>query len=313
MHHLGQYHETDNDIVALVRPIFWIQEPWARALRERFATESSSLSDDNVVVFVDAAKIRELDRTMHQELPGPAIAICDGPLQTAVEWLTDYPWLSHVLSATILAPISEPGMFEHAIEAIASGARVQSLDWVRSDLTGRRSRLWRASQCAERMQRMNGFFVEQGVTEPIVESLGKIAEHLLGNAFYQAPLDAGVVAATISRSLDVAVPEETACELIYGCTDTLAMIRVRDPFGALSRTRFIGGGRTWQLFADASLIAVSVANQHHTDVMIGIDRTGVQPRPFACHLFFKDSPKRRFWKSDESSAEHVTFVTGEEA
>jgi len=297
-----------------VRPIFWIQEPWARALRERFATDSASLEDNHTIVFVDAAKIRELDRSMHPELPGPVIAICEGPLQTAVEWLSTYPWLSHVVSTTILAPITEPGLLEHAIEAIASGTRVQSLDWVRSDLTGRRSRLWRASQCAERLQRMHDLFVEQGVTEPIIASLGKIAEHLLGNAFYQAPLEAGVVAHPISRSLDVAVPEETACELIYGCTATLAMIRVRDPFGALSRTRFIGGARdakTWQLFADASLIAVSVANQHHTDVMIGIDRTGGQPRPFACHLFFKDSPKRRFWKSDDSSDEHVTtFVTG---
>jgi hypothetical protein len=67
------------------------------------------------------------------------------------------------------------------------------------------------------------------------------------------------------------------------------------------------------LFAGASLVAVSVANQHHTDVMIGIDRTGAQPRPFACHLFFKDSPKRRFWKSDDSSDQTVTtFVTGAE-
>jgi hypothetical protein len=125
----------------------------------------------------------------------------------------------------------------------------------------------------------------------------------------------------------VALPEDSACDLIYAWRDDIALVRVRDPFGALTRSRLVdvlmrcartdmkvqvdetmggAGLGLWKVFAAASFVAVSVLQHRHTEIMVGIGkRTGGAAKPFAFHLFFKDSPRRaRGWRLfDEDASE----------
>jgi len=58
------------------------------------------------------------------------------------------------------------------------------------------------------------------------------------------------------------------------------------------------------------LVAISVANQHHTDVLIGFAKERVRDAPFAFHIFFKDSTIRRFWRSRAGTlTEHAFAAT----
>lgn len=184
---------------------------------------------------------------------------------------------------------------------------------------------------------MGEFFESKGVSGRTVGLLRDAAEELLTNAFYDAPVAAGVVEKPIPRTQDVSLPSESGCDMVYGCSDDLAVVRVRDPFGSLSRTRVVevltrcarkgmqvevdesmggAGLGLWRIVSVASFVAISVVNHHHTDFLVGIGkRAAAGPRPFAFHLFFKDAAKRRYWKlrdddsSKQSFASSVTIVT----
>ena len=52
-------------------------------------------------------------------------------------------------------------------------------------------------------------------------------------------VQAGALKQPISRTQDVSLSDDSACDMVYGCRDDLAVVRVRDPFGSLSRSRLV--------------------------------------------------------------------------
>jgi hypothetical protein len=132
-------------------------------------------------------------------------------------------------------------------------------------------------------------------------------------AFYDAPFAAGAIVKEIPREIDVALPEDSACELFYGITDKLVVIRVRDPFGAILRWRLLDDETLSRIMAGALFAAVSVVREHHTDYLIVHARgdTGALGAA-AFHTFWATGSKRRQWQmtTDESLLPVVaTFIT----
>jgi hypothetical protein len=121
----------------------------------------------------------------------------------------------------------------------------------------------------------------------------------------------------VSRTQDIALPDDCACDLAYGSSPDFAIVQVRDPFGSLSRSRLIdvlarcatrdmtvevdetmggAGLGMWRIFANATFVAISVVKNRHTEILVGIAKKNpVTRRPFAVHLFFRESTRRRFW------------------
>jgi hypothetical protein len=286
--------------------------------------------DPMTVSFLDRTTIGIVAEVTHVSLPGPVVVICDEPLQTAIGWLQPHPWISHVISATMLEhPIAEEHL-DNVLRTLTSSSQPRLLDWLGPSVSGRRIRLTHASKRAARLERMSDFFETKGVGSRTLQTLRDAAEELLTNAFYDAPVAAGAMKKPVSRTQDVALPDDSACDLAYGCRDDLAVVRVRDPFGSLSRRRLVevlsrcartdmkvevdetmggAGLGMWRIFSGASFVGVSVVKDRHTEILVGVaKKAAAGPRPFAFHLYFKDSAKRRFWKlasDDETSAPSV--------
>jgi len=327
-----------------------MSKPMSRALSERLKEPtivSSALEfidaqrDARTVSFLDDSTIEHLDQlaielaSNHgEQVPvldwrklvaavslGPVLAICSKPIQTALGWLQPHPWLSHVMSASML---EQPNIVEHlghVMTALTQG-EANLTDWL-GTAPGRRSRLTHASKRGERLERMTEFFESRGVDQDTVRYLREAADELLTNAFYEAPVAAGAQRRPIERSMDVSLPRELACDIVYGSKDDLAIVRVRDPFGSLSRERLgevltrysqastaaqndvrVGGSGMGlgRLFSAASVVAISVVNNRSTEVLVGFARHKVEPRPYALHYFFKGGAKRQFWRfSDEDT------------
>jgi hypothetical protein len=165
---------------------------------------------------------------------------------------------------------------------------------------------------------MSEFFESKGVGSRSLQQLRDVAEELLTNAFYDAPVAAGVLQRAISRTQEVSLPEESACDMVYGCREDLAVVRVRDPFGSLTRQRLVevltrcartdmgvevdetmggAGLGLWRIFSVASFVAISVVRQRYTEFLVGVGKRAPGSRPFAFHLFFREHgrPVRR-WK-----------------
>jgi hypothetical protein len=291
--------------------------------------------DTTTVSFVDSSTLAELGE--QEAALGPMIAICDDTLQTAIGWLPSHTWLSHVMSAGML---QHPMAAEHignVMMTLTSIGQPRLLDWMGPTMAGRRVRLAHASRRADRLERMSAFFDTKGVSARTIQLLRDAAEELLTNAFYDAPVAAGALDQPISRTQDVSLPDDSACDMVYGCREDLAVVRVRDPFGSLSRTRLVevltrcartdmrvevdetmggAGLGLWRIFSAASFVAIAVVNNRHTEFLVGIaKRVAAAPRPFAFHLFFKNHGRAaRQWRLQDDSSnptinKSVTIVT----
>lgn len=315
-----------------------MSEPLAHAVRERLASETeieivrsaqeflNAPRDAQTVSFLDDSSVAELKATP----PGPVIVICEKPLQAAVGLLPTHPWLSHVVSAALFAYPLAKNHLANVTSTLLGDRKLRLLDWLGADVEGRRVRLTHANKRVVRLERMSEFFESKGVGARTLQLLRDVAEELLTNAFYDAPVAAGAVRRPISRTEDVALPEEAACDLVYGCHEDLALVRLRDPFGALTRERLLqvlarcartdmqvevdetmggAGLGLWRVFSVATFVAISVLDNRHTEVLVGIrKRAASGPRPFAFHLFFKDSgrPPRKWMLDSEASEPSLT-------
>jgi hypothetical protein len=325
-----------------VDPVVWMSEPLLRPLQARLASKRLDLGPRTKLVtsvneYLDATRsgkaVSFLDRTTiplvatvaDEAPPGAVVAICDEPLQTAISWLQPHPWICHVMSGTMLEhPIAEEHL-ENVIRTLSAGDRPRLLDWLGPTVTGRRIRLTHASSRIERLEKMTEFFETNGVGVRTLHQLRDAAEELLTNAFYDAPVAAGALKRPVSRTQDISLPDDSPCDLAYACREDLAIVRVRDPFGSLSRRRLVevlsrcarsdmkvevdetmggAGLGMWRIFSGASFVGIVVVKNRRTEVLVGVAKRATSgPRPFAFHLFFTDSGKRRFWKlaDDESS------------
>jgi hypothetical protein len=274
--------------------------------------------DDKSVSFIDKDAIESLGWSAP---PGHTIGICDEPMTRSIAWLPLYPWLSHVISTSMLQHPLATAHLNNVISTLLSTNKPRLLDWLGSDISGRRVRLAQSSKRAERLDKMSDYLNTGGVGARTTQLLRDAAEELLTNAFYDAPVAAGAVKNPISRTQEVSLPEQYACDMVYGCRDDLAIVRVRDPFGSLTRERLaevllrcsrsdmqvevdetMGGAGLglWRIFSVASFVAISVVRNRHTEFLVGIGKRTAGPRPYAFHLFFRDGGPRT-WKLVETS------------
>jgi hypothetical protein len=312
----------------------------ARSFCERFASDVLVVTsadefihtarDATTISFVDNTTIAALDESAAQlggdDVPapewrrlvasfsvGPLFLISDDSARSALAELPRRRWLSHVVGASMLDHPMATAHFEHVIRAATTKGTPRLVDWMGSEVSGRRVQLTHASRRIDRLERMGEYLTTKGATSSAATQLRVAADVLLTNAFYDAPVAAGAVDKSIPYTQDVSLPEESACDLAYGFRDDVVFVRVRDPFGSLSRARVLDvlsrSAHTGQgdakpphglslVFSVASFVAVSVVTNHVTEVLVGIvDGDRAASRPFAFHLLFKDGAKRRFWKS----------------
>ncbi len=317
-----------------MKPLVWVSERLSKALVGRLGVDVEHVTsarafvaaqhDGSTITFVDGASLESLDR-MAAELGSPTdpahasdwrrlhaavsagsmIAVSDVPRATMVGWLPSRPWLSHVVSTEMLDSAIGAIHLANVIELCRS-RDPKLLDWLRPATNARRVHLTHAKSIEERLDRMSQFFASQSVDGNRVEQMRKATDELLVNAFYAAPVAAGA-SRPIERSRDVALPDELACDIAYGCLDEHAIVRVRDPFGALSRERFVealtrrrnpSAKETGlaRVAAAASIFAVSVVQNRYTEILVAIPMRAGDGTAFAIHFANRTGPKPYMWK-----------------
>jgi hypothetical protein len=126
------------------------------------------------------------------------------------------------------------------------------------------------------------------------------------NALYDAPFEAGYFKKSVSRDQDVELPQDRACEISYGVERGQPFVRVRDPFGALSRERLLdvldrcndkevrldesrggAGLGMWRVLTAASTVTITVVPRKVTDIVV----TFPLKRVSALHLYLEDRRK----------------------
>ena len=336
-------------MVKTVKSIVWTSARSSQALKgliregvEIVTTAEEFLAaprDDRDVSFLDGESLAALDAIAHdQGVPvaaivprGPVVALCEEKLQDSIGWLPTRPWLAHVMSTSMLEHPLAAEHLANLLTTLASTTQPKLVQWIGKSIKGRRVRLAHSNKRAERLERMGAFLEENGVGSRTVQLMRDAAEELLTNAFYDAPVAAGASPKPISRTQEVVLPDECACDMVYGCRDDLSVVRVRDPFGSLTRDRLLevlarcarsdmqvqvdesmggAGLGIWRVFAAASFVAISVVEGKHTDFLVGIAKRGAGgAKPFAFHLFFRGRGKaKKHWTMQGTAITNITSV-----
>jgi len=261
---------------------------------------SAMLRRGPTVAFVDSVLLPQLAGATTSV---PIVGIIDETRADAVRTLHTDPWLSHLVTASMLSSPAGRVYLATALERVRYGPESQVLG---ATGIGRAALLAHSRRREHRFERMREFFAAHGVSNRTIAAISDVAEELVTNALYDAPHEAGTFKHAVERTRDVELPPDKACEISYGIEHGSAFVRVRDPFGALTRRRLIhvlercsaasgvhldesrggAGLGLWRVFSVASTIAVAVIPGTLTDILVRVDATGGRVRPLrAIHLF----------------------------
>lgn len=253
------------------------------------------------VVYVDV----ELLPQVHGETASvPVVALIDDGLDAIVRALDEFPWVSHVMSAAMLSSPMAPAHIASLGERLRDGPEYRVLG---AEGIGRVALLTHSVRRESRFERMREFFASHSVSSRGVTTLTDIAEELVTNALYDAPTESGFFKRSVPRTEDIELPPEHACEISYGVETGSAFVRVRDPFGGLSRRRMLGvlnrcnasevsldetrGGAglgLWRVMSHASTVSITVIPGRLTDIVVWLDtRRSRKKQLLAADLYFQ--------------------------
>jgi hypothetical protein len=280
-----------------------LHRPWIRVANRAQFSAAATAAKGRAIGFVDIDMLAKVD-----EPRIPVIGIVDDLPPEAraktVRSLGMFAWLEHIITATILGTPLAAAHLEALFDRFAHGP---TRDMICAPGIGRVALLARASRREERFERMRQFFTAHGISQRAMITIGEIAEELVTNALYNAPTEAGFFPQPVSRTVDVELPPERACEISYGIEQDNPFVRVRDTFGAFSRGRLLevltrcnsggveldtsrggAGLGMWRVFSTASTIAVTVVPGKLTDILVGVPVSGRRSAQqlHALHLFF---------------------------
>jgi hypothetical protein len=272
--------------------------------REAYAKLLASALDRHVLVKSRADLITAIakrrphmiyvDLELYAQIEGatngiPLIGVADGGLPAFLRALHEFPRLAHIVTTAVLSTPVAKQTLARLVERIEHGAEHQMLG---SKGIGRVALLASSSRREARLERMRDFFTSQDIPTRTVAALSDIAEELMTNALYDAPTEAGYFKTPISRTAEVELPPEHACEISYAIDGGSGFVRIRDPFGAFTRARMFAvldrcnskaveldesrGGAglgLWRVFSTASTIAITVIPGRLTDIVAWIDPT----------------------------------------
>ena len=254
-----------------------------------------------LVAFIDIDLVAQVDGLTTDVA---IVGIIDDTLAQTVKWLQSVSSLAHVVTVGLL---STPKARAHLEMLRARLEQGPGYDTISADSVGRVALLAGSNRREARLERMRDFFAKQGLSISATSSIIDVAEELITNALYDAPVEAGYFPDAIPRTDDVELPPEHACEVSYGMDQGNAFVRVRDPFGALTRARSLdvlrrcnangvsldesrggAGLGLWRVFTTASKITISVIPGRVTDVLVWVapKKRGAGKHLLAIHMFF---------------------------
>ncbi len=259
------------------------------------------------------------------------VALVDEPaanmVSRTVGLLDAFPWLSHVISTSLWTTSLAKTYLSRLIDRYVIDARPHPEE----DVAGRVALLAESHRREARFERMSEFFHKHELSARTIDTLNQVAEELVMNSLYDAPVEAKFFTRAVPRTEQVALPAEKACEISYGVCSNLAFVRVRDPFGALTRDRMLSvlkrcsGGNVridpsrggaglgmWRVFSSATTLKIVVVPDHLTDITLGI-ATGdgrVGRQLLSLDLSFEDAAQGFLDSINPSPFEQSITLTG---
>ena len=265
-------------------------------VQDRAELVSHATKERPAAVFVDCDRLPELEG----ELAGvPIVAVVDTPpaetLSKIVHVLASHTAVAHVLAAALLASPVGRSQLNSLVERLGGGPEH---DLLGTASVGRIAMLAQASRRQARFDRIEQYFSKHGVSSRTISAIYEVAEELVMNALYNAPAEAGHFKTPVSRTEDVTLPADRACEISYGLEEGTPFVRVRDTFGALHHDRLLevltrcntsdvaidesrggAGLGLWRVFSMATTITITVIPGRLTDMLVRIEpRRGKRPK-----------------------------------
>jgi hypothetical protein len=261
-----------------------LPEPYACVMDRRNFARLTAKRGRVAAAFVDLDLLGQIDG---ERSSVPIVGITDArTLPEAMRAFARFPWLSHLVSADLLASPQAATHLAQLLERMMFGVEQAVLG---PSGIGRVAMLARASRRAARFDRIHEFFSKRQMSTRMLSTIDEIVEELVMNALYDAPFEAGYFSRAMPRTQDVELPPDRACEISYGIERDNVFVRVRDPFGALTRVRLLAvldrcsskavsldesrGGAglgLWRVFASASSVAITVVPGRATDILVRI-------------------------------------------
>jgi hypothetical protein len=270
-------------------------EAVAQSARERLASWLGPAASDGGA----PVRVVPLDGLPSDPQHARMVAVGDVDLPALVTLLRQRPWLDHVVSPKLLASESG-GLVGAAFRKLLDGSSMKSGTAIDSEeirIVDSEARNAHVDAICARAK-------VAGASQLAVERIRDVAEETIMNALYNAPAEAGHQARL--RSERATLEPHQACQVAYGVSGKLFLLRVSDGFGSFRRERLCqvlercaaqagvsldtsrggAGLGMWRVFSAATALVLEVEPGRATEITVAIDLHRRSGGGRAVHLFF---------------------------
>jgi CRP-like cAMP-binding protein len=172
-----------------------------------------------------------------QGLNTPIVVFTSTDIQGYLEKLQKLPFVSHVVSRDV----NDRNLTVKTILTTINKILTQDFFGLEKYLTWgvdvQECKLTNSGQRAGRIAEMQESFKKIGVRASLLDRCGIVAEEMLMNAIYDAPMDSKGTSLFnhLPRTQEVQLSSDQATTLRYACDGNLIAISVADPFGGLQK------------------------------------------------------------------------------
>jgi hypothetical protein len=243
---------------------------------------------DDALVIADSNALLKAEQVLQSVR---VIALSTGSVNDDLELLARHPWVSQLVTPDVLEG-SYIARILNGIPRVDPQLPVDTTAFLGAPhLNVRRVLFYRSSDIDKRLDRVGQFAESMGGGRSVIDRLYEIGHELLANAFWDAPYEAGFTGAPSARESEVKLPPDRPVELMYGALDKELFLRVRDCYGALSRSRLYevllrcarnaasvpldesrggAGLGLWRVFRNSSRVIISVVPAASTEFLVSV-------------------------------------------
>ncbi len=250
----------------------------------------NALSNESYdLIFCDMEMSDFMQMTHDRGVKAPIGAFTDGNLFSYLKKLQDLPFINYVVSRDVNDRSLTTKTILTTINKILNNDFFGLEKYLTWGVDVHEAKVYKSSERADQIQKMQEAFKKIGVRSSLLSRCGLVAEEMLMNAIYDAPVDSKGKALFnhLPRTELIELKPDQAALLRYACDGNMIAISVSDTFGGLQKKNIFeylescyqgqagslnqgkgGAGRgLHQIIETSSLTIFNVQNKIRTEVI----------------------------------------------
>ncbi len=210
-------------------------------ISDLFEAERLLLQNKYDLILCDASLSEVISKAKSWNFAGEIVFMTSTEIQNYLEKLKNLSFLGHVVSRDLEDRTFTVKSILTTVTKILNEDFFGLEKYLSWGVEVNEQKIYKSSDRSITIEKMKEKFKKLGVRETLLDRCQTVSEEMLMNAIYDAPTDnhGQTLFNHLSRTVEINLSEDQACEVKYACDGNLLGVSVSDPFGGLTKETII--------------------------------------------------------------------------